>query len=43
MLILFWQLWDDQAQVDHIMQYCPEIKMILGMKLEGDKPDGIPR
>ncbi|CAL3973114.1 unnamed protein product [Diplocarpon coronariae] len=37
------QIWDDQAQVDHIMKYCPEVKIILGMKLESDKPQGIAR
>jgi Protein of unknown function (DUF5672) len=37
------QIWDDQAQVDHIMKYCPEIKLILGMKLESDKPAGVAR
>ncbi|KAH7364703.1 hypothetical protein BKA65DRAFT_473014 [Rhexocercosporidium sp. MPI-PUGE-AT-0058] len=37
------QIWDDQSQVDHIMEYCPEVKMILGMKLDNDKPAGIPR
>jgi hypothetical protein len=37
----FGQIWDDQGQVDHIMEYCPEVKMILGMKLEGDKPNGV--
>ncbi|KAF4621914.1 hypothetical protein G7Y89_g14432 [Cudoniella acicularis] len=35
------QIWDDQAQVDHVMQYCPEVKMILGMKLDNDKPKAI--
>ncbi|PBP19551.1 hypothetical protein BUE80_DR009747 [Diplocarpon rosae] len=37
------QIWDDQAQVDHIMKYCPEVKIILGMKLDNDKPEGIAR
>ncbi|KAG4425882.1 hypothetical protein IFR04_001089 [Cadophora malorum] len=37
------QIWDDQSQVDHIMEYCPEVKIILGMKLDNDKPAGIPR
>ncbi|TVY31337.1 hypothetical protein LSUB1_G008966, partial [Lachnellula subtilissima] len=37
------QIWDDQSQVNHVMEYCPEVKMILGMKLDNDKPDGIPR
>ena len=36
------QIWDDQSQVDHVMSYCPEVKMILGMKLDNDKPKGIP-
>jgi hypothetical protein len=35
------QIWDDQKQVDHIMEYCPEVKMILGMRLGGDKPVGV--
>ncbi|PBP17623.1 hypothetical protein BUE80_DR011575 [Diplocarpon rosae] len=35
------QIWDDKAQVDHIMKYCPEVKIILGMKLNNDKPEGI--
>lgn len=35
------QIWDDQKQVDHIMKYCPEVKMILGMKLDNDKPEAI--
>jgi len=25
------------------MEYCPEVKMILGMKLMGDKPSGVER
>lgn len=25
------------------MAYCPEVKMILGMKLMGDKPIGVGR
>ena len=25
------------------MEYCPEVKIILGMKLDNDKPAGIPR
>ena len=29
--------------MNHVMEYCPEVKMILGMKLDNDKPDGIPR
>ncbi|RFU31477.1 hypothetical protein B7463_g4889, partial [Scytalidium lignicola] len=32
------QIWDNEDQVNHILKYCPEIKMILGMKLEMDKP-----
>lgn len=36
------QIWDDQKQVDHIMEYCPEVKIILGMKLDNDKPKSIP-
>lgn len=35
------QIWDDESQVDHIMRYCPEVKMILGMKLDNDKPEAI--
>lgn len=36
------QIWDVQEQVDHVMEYCPDVKMIMGMKLAGDKPKGIP-
>jgi hypothetical protein len=36
------QIWDDQAQVDHVLEYCPEVKIILGMKLDNDKPKGVP-
>ena len=36
------KIWDDQAQVDHVLEYCPEVKIILGMKLDNDKPKGIP-
>jgi hypothetical protein len=36
------QIWDDQKQVDHVLEYCPEVKIILGMKLDNDKPKGIP-
>ncbi|KAH8816960.1 hypothetical protein F5884DRAFT_241150 [Xylogone sp. PMI_703] len=32
------QIWDNEDQVNHILKYCPEVKMILGMKLEMDKP-----
>lgn len=35
------QIWDDKEQVDHIMKYCPEVKMILGMKLDNDQPEAI--
>jgi hypothetical protein len=35
------QIWDENWQVGHIMQYCPEVKMILGMKLDRDKPVGV--
>lgn len=35
------QIWDEEWQVEHIMQYCPEVKMILGMKLDRDKPKGV--
>jgi len=37
------QIWDDQGQVNHILEYCPEVKLILGMKLDNDKPIGVPR
>ncbi|PVH69300.1 hypothetical protein DL98DRAFT_522270 [Cadophora sp. DSE1049] len=37
------QLWDNEEKVAHIMDYCPEVKMILGMKLMGDKPNGVER
>jgi hypothetical protein len=35
------QIWDKQNQVDHILRYCPEVKIILGMKLANDKPQAI--
>jgi hypothetical protein len=35
------QIWDDENQVEHIMRYCPEVKMILGMKIDRDKPKGV--
>lgn len=35
------QIWDDPKQVQHVLQYCPEVKIILGMKLDNDKPEGI--
>ncbi|KAJ5038644.1 uncharacterized protein L3040_006324 [Drepanopeziza brunnea f. sp. 'multigermtubi'] len=35
------QIWDKPEQVDHIMEYCPEVSIILGMNLTGDKPGGI--
>jgi hypothetical protein len=35
------QIWDEDGQVEHIMKYCPEVKMILGMKLDRDKPGGV--
>jgi len=35
------QIWDDAAQVEHVLEYCPEVKMILGMKLDGDKPGSV--
>ncbi|KAL3421501.1 hypothetical protein PVAG01_07946 [Phlyctema vagabunda] len=35
------QIWDDPKQVDHILRYCPEVKLILGMKLDNDKPRGV--
>ncbi|XMA19336.1 hypothetical protein WAI453_012127 [Rhynchosporium graminicola] len=37
------QIWDNATQVDHIMEYCPEVKIILGMKLDNDKTAGVPR
>ena len=27
--------------MDHVLKYCPEVKMILGMKLDNDKPKAI--
>lgn len=35
------QLWDDERQVDHVLEYCPEVKMVLGMRLAGDKPKSV--
>ena len=35
------QIWDVKEQVDHIFEYCPEVKMILGMKLDSDKPESV--
>ncbi|CAG8979951.1 hypothetical protein HYALB_00012965 [Hymenoscyphus albidus] len=35
------QIWDVPSQVDHVLKYCPEVKMILGMKLDNDKPKTI--
>lgn len=35
------QIWDDEKQVDYILEYCLEVKMILGMRLDRDKPAGI--
>lgn len=35
------QIWDDKDQVDHVLRYCPEVKMILGMKLDNDKPEAL--
>ena len=37
------QIWDDEAQVEHVLEYCPEVKMILGMRLYGDKPESVQR
>ncbi|EHL02693.1 hypothetical protein M7I_1208 [Glarea lozoyensis 74030] len=34
-------IWDNKDQVDHILKYCPEVKIILGMKLDNDKPQAI--
>jgi hypothetical protein len=35
------QIWDDEKQVQHILEYCPEVKIILGMRLDGDKPQSV--
>jgi len=35
------QIWDDEKQVQHILEYCPEVKIILGMRLDGDKPKSV--
>lgn len=35
------QIWDTQEQLDHIWEYCPEVKLVLGMSLTGDKPKGV--
>lgn len=35
------QIWDTEEQLNHIFKYCPEVKMILGMKLANDKPVGV--
>ncbi|ESZ90840.1 hypothetical protein SBOR_8785 [Sclerotinia borealis F-4128] len=35
------QIWDKPEYVSHIMNYCPEVKIILGMKLDKDKPQGV--
>ncbi|KAF7885315.1 uncharacterized protein EAF01_011380 [Botrytis porri] len=35
------QIWDKPDYVSHIMNYCPEVKIILGMKLDNDKPQGV--
>ncbi|KAM3066243.1 hypothetical protein ACMFMG_003244 [Clarireedia jacksonii] len=35
------QIWDKPHYVEHIMDYCPEVKIILGMKLDNDKPHGV--
>lgn len=35
------QIWDDEKQVEHVLSYCPEVKMVLGMKLAGDKPESV--
>ena len=35
------QLWGNEENVKHILEYCPEVKMILGMKLDNDKPASI--
>ena len=35
------QIWDDEKQVDHVLSYCPEVKMIMGTKLDKDKPKGV--
>ncbi|APA08349.1 hypothetical protein SS1G_13279 [Sclerotinia sclerotiorum 1980 UF-70] len=35
------QIWDKPNYVSHIMNYCPEVKIILGMKIDNDKPQGV--
>lgn len=35
------QIWDDEKQVEHILEYCPEVKIILDMQLKGDKPESV--
>ncbi|TGO64799.1 hypothetical protein BOTNAR_0084g00310 [Botryotinia narcissicola] len=35
------QIWDKPEYVSHIMNYFPEVKIILGMKLDNDKPQGV--
>lgn len=35
------QIWDTKEQLDHIWEYCPEVKLVLGMSLTGDKPKGV--
>jgi hypothetical protein len=35
------QIWDNKRQVAHVLEYCPEVKIILGMQLAGDKPESV--
>jgi hypothetical protein len=35
------QIWDNESQVKHVLGYCPEVKMILGMRLDGDRPESV--
>lgn len=35
------QIWDTEEQLNHIWKYCPEVKLLLGMTLTGDKPAGV--
>lgn len=36
------QIWTEEWQIRHILEYCPEVKLVLGMKLVADKPEGVP-
>jgi hypothetical protein len=37
------QIWGNQRQVKHILEYCPEVKLVLNMTLAGDKQTGVTR